>query len=230
MTKRHQLTLTLRAKFAGDDLIPGTLFASPKGRVANRILEATHVLRAGEQGYRVRIVCARISRADVLEEAKLLPWPRDRRAPRGSRSAAGPPRVSADPGPPEPPKARARIRTKAPVLLGLVTEPIRQAKAAEEAAQLARARRVGRDLGVVNRSDLGPGIPLATIRAHDRVLLREADVEVVDAPDPHMPNVTRRRARRTDPLAVLKRAGTINAREREAGEMLRDAIERNSGH
>ena len=41
-----------------------------------------------------------------------------------------------------------------------------------------------------------------------------------------MPNVTVRRARRTDPLEVLKRAGTINAREREAGEKLRDAIER----
>jgi hypothetical protein len=55
--------------------------------------------------------------------------------------------------------------------------------------------------------------------------VREADVEAVDAPDPHVPKVTLRRARRTDPLEVLKRAGTINAREREAGEKLRDAIE-----
>ena len=33
-----------------------------------------------------------------------------------------------------------------------------------------------------------------------------------------MPNVTVRRARRADPLEVLKRTGTINARESEAGE------------
>ena len=78
-------------------------------------------------------------------------------------------RVSADPGPPEPPAARIdRIRAKAPLLLALATEPIRQAKAAAEAAQLARARRVGRDLGVVNRSDYGPGIRLVPIRATRR--------------------------------------------------------------
>jgi hypothetical protein len=56
--------------------------------------------------------------------------------------------------------------------------------------------------------------------------LREADVTAADTPDPDAPKVTLRRARRTDPLEVLKRANTINAREREAGEKLRDAIER----
>jgi hypothetical protein len=132
-----------------------------------------------------------------------------------------------DPGPPEPPAASiTRIRAKAPLLLALATEPIRQAGTAARAEQLARARRVGRDLGVVNRSDYGPGIRLEAICAHDRALLREADVTVADAPDPGVPKVTLRRARRTDPLEVLKRVGTINAREREAGERLRDAIER----
>ena len=97
------------------------------------------------------------------------------------------PRVSADPGPPEPPAASiARIRAS-PILLALATEPIRQAKAAAEAAQLARARRVGRDLGVVNRSDYGHGIRLVPIRGPDRAILREADVVVADAPDPDMP-------------------------------------------
>ncbi len=135
-------------------------------------------------------------------------------------------RFTADPGPPEPPKARLdRIRAKAPLLLALATEPIRQAKAAAEAAQLVRARRVGRDLGVVNRSDYGPGIRLVSIRGPGGTIVREADVEVVDTPDPDAPKVTRRRARRTDPLEVLKRAGTISARECEAGERLRDAIE-----
>ena len=131
-----------------------------------------------------------------------------------------------DPGPPEPPAASiTRIRAKAPLLLALATEPIRQAGTAARAEQLARARRVGRDLGVVNRSDYGPGIRLEAICAHDRALLREADVTVADAPDPDAPKVTLRRARRTDALEVLKRAGTIDARGYEAGEKLRCTIE-----
>jgi hypothetical protein len=227
MTQRDLLTLTLRARSASDDLIPGTLMASSKGRVVYRILEVTHVRRAGKQGCRVRIVCARVSRADVPEGAKLRQWPRDERAPHGHRRANDRPRVSADPSPPEPPAARiARIRAKAPVLLGLVTEPIRQAKAAAEAAQLARARRIGRDLGVVNRSDYGPGIRLETIRARDGALLRDADVTVADTPDPDAPKVTRRRARRTDPLVVLLREGTIDRRQADASELLLKAIER----
>jgi hypothetical protein len=201
--------------------------ASPTGRVVYRVLEVWRVRRAGDQRYALRLVCGRLSQAEVPEGAEVLPWPCDPRAPRGSRRAAGLPRASADPGPPELPTARiARIRAKAPVLLALATEPIRRAKAASEAARLARARHVGRDLGVVNRSDYGHGIRLMPIRGPDRAVLREVDVVVTDAPDPDMPNVTVRRARRTDPLEVLKRTGTINVREREAGEKLRDAIER----
>jgi hypothetical protein len=143
------------------------------------------------------------------------------------RLVTGGARFTADPGPPEPARARLdRIRAKAPLLLALATEPIRQAKVAADAAQLARARRVGRDLGVVNRSDFGPGIRLVPIRGPGGAMVREADVEVVNAPDPHVPKVALRRARRTDPLEVLKRAGTIDAREREAGDKLRNAIER----
>ena len=51
-----------------------------------------------------------------------------------------------------------------------------------------------------NRSDYGHGIRLVPIRGRDRAILREADVAIADAPDPDMPNVTVRRARRTDPL------------------------------
>ena len=200
--------------------------ASPKGRVVYRVLEVTHVRRAGEQGYRVRIVCARVSRADVPEGAKLLPWPRDQRAPAGAavvRSAARVSRSRPAGAAGSPHRAHPRKGTDP---TGACHRAIRQAKAAAEAAQFARARRVGRDLGVVNRSDYGPGIRLEAVRAHDRALLREADVTVADAPDPDAPKVTLRRARRTDPLEVLKRVGTIDAREREAGEKLRDAIER----
>lgn len=55
----------------------------------------------------------------------------------------------------------------------------------------------------------------------ERSCFRGAD----DETDPRQPNVTVRRARRTDPLEALKRVGTIDAREYEAGEKLRDAIE-----
>ena len=103
---------------------------------------------------------------------------------------------------------------------------MRLAKAAAEAAQLARARRVGRDLGVVNRSDYFHGIRLVPIVGRGGKVSRDADVVVDDETDPRRPNVAMRRARRSDPLEVLKRADTIDAREREAGEKLRDEIER----
>ena len=93
----------------------------------------------------------------------MLPWLRDPRAPRGSRRAAD--RQRSRSRPTEPKAARiARVRAKAPILLALATEPIGQTKAASEAAQLARARRVGRDLGVVNHSDYGHGVRLAPVR------------------------------------------------------------------
>jgi hypothetical protein len=49
---------------------------------------------------------------------------------------------------------------------------------------------------------------------------------VGDAPDPHAPKRTIRRARRTDHLLVLLREGTIDQRQADAGEMLRNAMER----
>ena len=135
-------------------------------------------------------------------------------------------RLISNPGLRDPVRARrARIREKASALLDLAVEAIGQSRATAEAQQLARARRVGRDLGVVGRSDYGAGIRLKAIRTHDGTLLREADVTVADAPDPNLPRVTVRRARRTDPLIVLCRAGTIDQREVDAGELLRAAME-----
>ena len=78
---------------------------------------------------------------------------------------------------------------------------------------------------MVNGNDYGAGIRLEAIYGHDGALLREADVTVDDAPDPHMPKVTVRRARRTDPLIVLFRAGTIDEVQVDAGEQLRTAME-----
>ena len=143
------------------------------------------------------------------------------------RSADGA-RFTPNPGPREPARARrARIRETASALLDLAIEASGQSRATAiaEAEQLARARRVGRDRGVVNSNDYGAGIRLEAIFAHDGTLLREADVTVADAPDPHMPRVTVRRARRTDPLMVLCRAGTIDQLQVDAGELLRTAME-----
>ena len=126
--------------------MPGTLIASLNGRVVYRILEVWRVRRAGDQRHALRLVCRRLSRAEVPEGAEVLPWPRDPRAPRGRRREADRPRASADPAPPQ---------------------AIRQSRVEERAEQLARARRVGRDAGLVKSSDYGPGIRLELIRAHD---------------------------------------------------------------
>jgi hypothetical protein len=135
-------------------------------------------------------------------------------------------RLNPNPGPRDPVRARnARIRAKASALLDLAVEASSQSRTAAQAEQLARAKRVGRDRGVVNGNDYGAGIRLEAIYGHDGALLREADVTVDDAPDPHMPKVTVRRARRTDPLIVLFRAGTIDEVQVDAGEQLRTAME-----
>jgi hypothetical protein len=204
MTSRDQVTFTLRARSAGDDLRPGTLIASPKGGVVYLILEVWRVRRAGDHRRGLRFVCRRLSRTEVPGGAEVLPWPRDPRAPRNS-CAGQRKHQSADSPPPQ---------------------AIRQSRIEERAEQLARARRVGRDAGLVKYSDYGPGIRLGPVRAHDGAMLREADVVVGDAPDPHAPKRTVRRARRTDHLLALLREGTIDQRQTDAGELLRNAIER----
>ena len=73
--------------------------------------------------------------------------------------------------------------------------------------------------------DYGPAIRMRSIRARGGALLREADVVVEEGPDPARPNSTVRRARRSDPLAVLLRAGTLQAREFDAAELLRSQVE-----
>ena len=203
MTNRDQLTLTLRAKCTSDDLPPGTLIASAKGRVVYQILEVWRVRRAGNQRCALRLVLSRLEHAEVPEGAEVLPWPRDPRALRNIRAGRRK-HQSADSAPPQ---------------------AILQSKIEERAEQLARARRVGWDAGLVKYSDYGPGIRLGPVRAHDGAMLREADVIVGDAPDLYAPKRTIRRARRTDHLLVLLREGTIDQRQADAGEMLRNAME-----
>ncbi len=201
MNKPDQLTLTLRARFSGNDPAPGALMASPKGRVVYRILEVRRVRRAGDQGYRIRIVCARLGRSEVPEGAVLLPWCVDPRAPGARRLAGSTDDQPANPNLDEPPAALiARIRS---------------ARAADDIARVSRAARVGRDDGVQHGRDYGPGLRLRPMRGRRRgERLRDADVEIEDGPDPDRPNNTSPgRARRSDPLVALLRAQTITARE-----------------
>ena len=135
----------------------------------------------------------------------MLPWPRDPRAPRGSRRTGHRQRQAAD---------------------AAMPEAIRQTRIGARAEQVARARRVGRDYGIVATCDYGPGLRLEPVHAHDGALLREADVMVADAPDPDAPKRTIRRARRTDHLLSLLREGTIDRRQADAGELLYNAMER----
>jgi hypothetical protein len=223
------ITITLRARSTGDDLTAGMLMASAKGRAVYRIVQVTRTRRVGgPEGYRLRLVCERLSRSDVPEGATIMPWCRDQRAPRQARRVAIRPRLSADPGPPEPAAARiARIRAKAPLLFGVAIAVIRDARRADELAQLARAARVGVDTGRQHGRDYGPGIRLEPIRGRRRCdgELRAADVEIESAADPDRPTQILRRARRSDPLVKLQRAGTVTGRGVEAIEFLRGDLE-----
>jgi len=98
----------------------------------------------------------------------------------------------------------------------------------EPARKKGRRKRVGRGPISVPRGDFGPPIRLEEARGHDGVVLRPADTIVEDAPDPHAPNSTIRRARRKDPLLVLLRARTIEQYHVEAAERLRADMEASS--
>ena len=212
MTNQDQLTLTLRARYSDNDPIPGTFMASPKSRVIYRVLEVRRVHKVGDQSYRIRIICDRLDPSEVPHGAVVLPWCVDPSAPRQRRSVASLDARRANPQPVEPPAALiARIRA---------------ARAADELARIARAARVGRDDGVQHGRDYGPGLRLRPARGRRRgERLREADVEIEDGPDPARPNNTVRRARRSDPLVALMRAGTITTREFDAAELLRDELQ-----
>jgi hypothetical protein len=212
MTNRDPLTLTLRARYSGNDLIPGTFMTSPKVRVVYRVLEVRRVRRAGDQSHRIKIICARLGPSEVPVGAVVLPWCVDPTAPRQRRPAASPDDQRVNPRLVEPPAALiARIRA---------------ARVADELARVARAARVGRDDGVQHGRDFGPGLRLRPARGRRRgERLREADVEIEDGPDPDRPNITVRRARRSDPLVALLRAQRITAREFDAAELLRDELQ-----
>ena len=217
-------TVTLRARWMDAPPTPGALLRAPRGETVYRIVAVTRVRVSGEAAKNfVRLVCEPVPAAHIPAEADVRPWPRDTRAPRPRSGRSLP---TADPGPAEPPSMRLdRIRAKAPVLLGMALAAIRAGRANDDIARLARVARVGSDDGVQHGRDHGPGIRLRAVRGRRSEVLRAADVEVEDGPDPSRPNRTVRRARRVDPLRALKRVGTLTDRHIDATERLREQME-----
>ncbi len=74
--------------------------------------------------------------------------------------------------------------------------------------------------------DIGPQIQHLAVKDRSGRVLRAVSVTVGDGVDPGRPNHTVRRARRSDPLQVLYHAGTVSGRGLDAGDMLRDHMER----
>jgi hypothetical protein len=117
-----------------------------------------------------------------------------------------------------------RLQFKTPALLALGLAPLKQARIEAAKAQQARAARVGRDLGVVDRCDFGHAVRLNPVRTRDGTVLREADVKVVDEADETDASNHRRtirRARRADPLQTLWKYKSITTEQFDAGERLR---------
>ena len=219
-------TITLRARVLEHPLAVGDLVCRSTSGPIYRVVSLTRVRVSGEVGKdHFRLTLERIQEQLIPVGADPRPWPRDRTAPRPRRSVRS--RATTDPGPAEPARERlARIRAKAPLLFDMALDAIRRGRIADHVAQLARVARVGRDEGLREGRDYGPGIRLRPAMARRRSeMLREADVEVVSGPDPARPNTTLTRARRCDPLVKLQKAGSIVGRHVDAAEMLREQIE-----
>jgi hypothetical protein len=225
-TERPIVTVTLRARWSDDDPTSGSYMAAPRGTATVYRIASVHRLRTVgvPNSQRVRLVCVPVRRAEVPAGAVIHPWRRDHPPPAQRRQAITRPRPTADPGPAESPRARlARLRMKAPLLLDMAIAGIRKAKAAQDQAQLARAKRVGLDDGVRDGRDYGPGLRLSAARMRGGTMLRAADVMLVDGADPDRPDRTIRRARRADPL--LDKRLKLDGRQIDAGELLRDQLE-----
>jgi len=219
-------TITLRARQLDQPLAVGDLVRRAAPGAVYRVVSLTKVRVSGEVGKdHFRLILERLQEQQIPVGVAPRPWPRDRTAPRQRRIVRS--RATTDPGPPEPASARlGRIRAKAPLLLEMALEAIRRGRIADHLAELARVARVGRDDGVREGRDYGPGIRLRPVRGRRQSgVLREADVEVVTGADPARPNINVSRARRCDPLLKLHKAGTLAGRHVDAAERLREQME-----
>jgi hypothetical protein len=200
------MTFTLRASAAATrppDV--GMLVRSPGGGAIYRILEVTSLHRAGERfgKSRLRLVCARLRAAEVPTGATVHAWAWQAPAP-----APGRPLAAATAVPPPRSVVAARV---------LASQQQRQRE------ETARIGRVGREEHTPG--NFGPALRRRAVRDRRGRLLRDADVVVVEAPDPGAPRRTLTRAMRVDPLLALRRVGSIGKREIDAADDMRCCLE-----
>jgi hypothetical protein len=201
------MTFTLRASVtATQPPDVGMLVRSPGGGAIYRILEVTRLHRAGERigKSRLRLVCARVKAAEVPTGATVHAWAWQAPAPAPGRPLAA--ATAAEP----PPRAVVAARVLA-------------AKLQRQREEAARVGRVGREEHTPG--NFGPALRRRAARDRRGRLLRDADVVVVEAPDPKAPRRTLTRAMRVDPLLALRRTGGIGKREIDAAEDVRFQLE-----
>lgn len=86
MTLRPLATLTARWPVLGEQPTVGMLMAAKRGRTVYRVVEVTRMNPdRNSGGYRYRLKCARLTRADVPEGIWIAEWKWDRREPRRHR-------------------------------------------------------------------------------------------------------------------------------------------------
>jgi hypothetical protein len=188
--------VTLRARrLTGDPPRAGELMASATGKTVYRILGVTTVRTAG----------------DPLGERYRLAVGRLPQAEVPDGATIHPWRWG---------RRRGQARQERPGASS-ADQPLGQPHRASSGLPSPRTR--GVEYG---HADLGPGLRRRSVRDKHGRLLREADVEVDDrAVDPRNPNRRLRRAYRVDPVDLLKRAGSIGAREVDAAGELRRHLE-----
>lgn len=205
-SERRCQVLTLRARFFPDPPKPGGLMATKGGRRVLEVLEVERIGRAGDpRGHRYRLTCRVLPDSEATPGLQVRPW--------GWTAASEKSRPDPLQG---PEKAISSDETKQRVRLA-------RQQAEREAAE--RARRVGRDTGVQDRCDRGHSIQHMLIRDGQGHVLRPVELAVEEVRDPDNPKRRQRRARRSDPLVALRRAGSISRRGWDAGERYRRDLE-----
>jgi hypothetical protein len=192
--------VTLRARLLDSEPEVGAFMAAGQANQPTlyRIVQVVRLTRVGCPAQsRFRLICARVTAAELPDGAVVHAWRWDRLTPPPRPVMAASLESRPAPVKPEPPVARSR-----------------QAKS-------ARAHR--RDWSGV---DFGPSLRRRPVRDHAGRVIRDPDVELTEGPDPASPNRRIRRAVRADPLTALLRAGSITGDQVEAAETLRGHLER----
>jgi hypothetical protein len=197
--------VTLRARFLDGTPEVGAFMAAGQANrpMFYRIVQVVRLTRVGSPAQsRFRLICARVTAAELPDGAVVHAWRWDRLTP-PPRPATAEPSPESRPAPMKAVPSAARSRR-------LVKRTVSSA-------------RHNRDWSGV---DFGPSLRRRPVRDHKGKIIRTPDVELTEGPDPASPNRRIRRAVRADPLTALLRAGSITGDEVEAAEILRAHLER----